>query len=272
MLKEAERLLAEQMRFLRRIKTMKESKLRRLHDSTFIGTKYAFKVPRWMHRSVLERRLFYFFCVKHYHYEREHPIAVEFRKKARFMLSKDYITGLDPAEQAKQALKEEQNFTVTNIKAMPIVEVDRYLASLSLYVEGPERSRRRVLWEWFNKPSSQLIGHLNHDEEKVTPRKKGALNNKYRIRDLILQNPRICYADFMDAFGAQMPTVTRESFNNARCILRKAGYDIPRLPNGPSRPAVVSGPYGHKKRARMLNDTTLLGVEHGEGQESADPF
>lgn len=270
MIQSSKELLAQQFRFLHKIKRMKESKLRKLHDSTFIGTKYSVKVPKWMHRVVVERRLFYYYCLRHYHYPQDHPIAVEFRKQARIVLSLDYLQGVNNVEQAKQRVREMDFFTTTNIRAMPIVDVDRHLAGLSLYVEGPEKVRRKVLWEWFNVPATDLIRHLDSQGKEVAPRRTGPLNNKYKLRDLILKNPRIGWRDFLDAFGKQMPTVTLKSFHNCRWLLRKAGYDIPKLPMGPSRPTVVSGPGGILRRAKMLNDTTLLGVEEENGQE--EPF
>lgn len=243
---------------------MSEVRLRKAHKLTFRESKFDIKIPRWMHRNILERRLFYYFCVKNYHYPKSHPIAVEFRKRAKHVLSKEYLVELDPVEQAKQMTKEAANFTITNVKAMPIVEVDRYLASLSLYVEADEQTRRKVLWEWFNRPSRDLPQHFNEQGKKVAARRKGNLNNKYRLRDLILRNSRLAYDDFMLAFGQQMPTVTRASFNNARSLLKKIGYDIPSLPKGPSKPVVVAGPYGHPKRGRILDDTTIVEVDNGE--------
>lgn len=251
-----EAALRLQFKFLRKLKRMKELKLRRLHKETFKGTRFYVAIPKWMHRNVIERRLFIYFAVKHYHYNKEHPIAKEFRRQAKHILSKEYVHGIDPMQQAKIALKEQQNFTETNIRAMPITEVDRYLTSLGLFVSGNETLRRRVLWEWFNRPAKELVTHFNDKGQKVKARRTSSVNNKYRLRDLILENPTLGFHDFIDAFGQEMPTVTRASFNNARCILRKAGYDIPTLQSGPSNPAVVTGLYGHIQKARVLNDTT----------------
>jgi len=249
-------ILAGQFEFLRKLKNLKDEKLRRMHDRIFADTKYKVHIPRWMHRSILERRLFYYYCMTHYHYNEEHPVTKEYLKRAKFILSVEYIGGIDKATQAKEALKEHLHFTISAVRAMSILEVDRYLASLSLYVEAPEEMRRQCLWEWFNKPTADLVKHFSGEGTKVAMRRKGPLNNKYRIRDLILENPSLSYADFLEAFGQQMPTCSRQSWNNARSILRKAGYDIPRLKTGTSRPAVVYGPYRHPQKGRKLNYTT----------------
>jgi len=263
---ESEYLLAQQFKYLRKVKRMKMGKLRHLHDSTFAGTKYSVRIPKWMHRGMMERRLFFYFCMRNYHYPKGSQIRKEFRRKAKHILSRDYIDGLDPAQVAKQTLKEGLNFTATHIKAMPIVEVDRYLASLSLFVEGPQHLRRKVLWEWFNKPSQDLIPHFNDRGKRV--RKTGPLNNKYNLRDLILQHPSLPYEDFEQAFGDQMPTVTRNSYNATRSTLRKAGYDIPRLHFGRQHPNVIRGEYGQLVRGKTLNDTSLVNVEN-HGQEES---
>ena len=270
MISAQQELLAAQFRFLKGLKSMKESKLRKKHKETFATSKYNVKVPKWMHRSIIERRLFYYYALRNYHYPREHQIAQEFRRKARFILSPDYILGIDRVEDARQRLKQASYFTATNIKAMPIAEVDRYLTGLSLFLECSEDMRRKVLWEWFNKPVGELVDHFG-TRSRMRKVRRGNLNNGFKLLDLILENPRMGYDDFMETFGAQMPTATRNSFNNTRCLLRKAGYDIATLPKGPHRPAVVVGPYGHQQRARMLNDTTLQGVTDGEEQES-EPF
>jgi len=261
----SQQLLKKQFSYLRKLKRLREETLRKLHRKVFKKeSKFYIKVPKWMHRSVIERRLFYYFCARNYHYPDNHHITKEFRKNARHVLSQEYVETLDPSTLAQNRLKEVEHFTITKIKSMPIVEVDRYLASLSIYVEADENIRRKVLWEWFNTPDRKdLIKHFNKRGKTVT---RVGLNNQFRIRDLILEHPTLCYADFMDAYGEQMPTVTRASFSNARCILRKAGYDIPPLPKGPQRPAVVTGQYGYKVKARMLNDTTN-GVENVEAEE-----
>lgn len=246
-------IIGQQFEFLRKVKTLKEVQLRRMHDRIFSDTKYNVKIPTWMHRSIVERRLFYYYCMTHYHYNEEHPVTKEYMKRARFILSEEYVGGIDKTLQAKESLKEHLHFSLSAIRSMTIVEVDRYLASLSLYVEAPEEMRRQCLWEWFNKPSADLINHFSGSGTKVAMRRKGPLNNKYRLRDLILENPSLCYQDFLEAFGQQMPTVSRFSFNNARSMLRKAGYDIPRLKTGICRPAVVYGPYKHPQKGRTLN-------------------
>jgi len=251
-------LLTAQFKYLTMLKKLKDSKLRRLHNDTFIGSKYGVKIPKWMHRTVMERRLFYFYCVQNYHYPKSHPIFKEFRRKAKHILSAEYLTGSTPEEQTKEELKNRDDFTGTNIRAMPIIKVDRLLAGLSLFVDAPEDTRRRILYEWFHSPSKDLIHHLNDKGEKVAARRKGKLNNKYKLRDLIVQNPSLSYDSFMEAFGNEMPSVTRKSFNNTRSLLKVAGYELPTLKTGPSNPVVVTGEHGFKQRARMLNDTTLL--------------
>lgn len=242
--------IAQQFEFLRKLKNLKEEKLRKMHDRIFDKTKYKVRIPRWMHRSVVERRLFYYFCMSHYHYDENHPVTKAYMKQAKFVLSPEYLGGIDKTTQAKEALKEHMNFSASKIRAMTMVEVDRYLASLSLYIEAPEEIRRQCLWEWFNRPSSDLVKHFSDSGTQVAARRTGLLNNKYRLRDLILENPSLCYNDFLEQFGEQMPTVSRFSFNNARSLLRKAGYEIPELKRGICRPAVVYGPYRQPKKGR----------------------
>lgn len=257
-----EAAIEHQFSYLRMLKRLKEAKLRGLHDSTFRHSKrFNVVVPKWMHRSVLEKRLFYYYCVEHYHYPWESTPSKEFRKKASYYLSKEFVSTSDPQKIARQRLKEERNFTVTNIKAMPIVEVDRHLAALGLYIEGPERTRRKVLWEWFNEPASDLIQHFNHKGKMVSA--SGILNNKFCLRKLILENPTLDWHSFLRIFGNDMPTVTRASFNNARSKLKKAGYEIPTTKSS----IVVTGPYGHLTKGKFQTVTTNQEDENGEEHE-----
>lgn len=249
-----EEKLARQFKFLKYLKKLSETKLRRLHDKKFVGSTYGVKIPKWMHRSIVERRLFYYFCLKNYHYPKNHEVTKQFRKAAKKYLSKDYVQAKTPEEVTKERIQDRDYFTGTNIRAMPIAEVDRCLARLGLFVEADERSRRKVLYEWFNEPANKLIRHLNDQGTSVAPRRKGKINNQYKLRDLILEHPTLGYDAFMEAFGNEMPTVTRASFNNTRSLLKKAGYEIPPLKKGSPNPAVVTGPGGIQRRARMLAD------------------
>tara|TARA_R110000751_G_scaffold300963_1_gene413053 strand:- start:35110 stop:35766 length:657 start_codon:yes stop_codon:yes gene_type:complete len=218
-----------------------------------------------MHRSVIERRLFLFYAAKNYHYPKDHDVAKKFKRKARAALDPSTLPSKELGNKS-HVDKHRSYFSKVSIQTMPINEVDRYLAEQSIYVGAKEALRRRVLWEWFNK-----VGTDDKDTVlTVTPRNKGKINNQFGLRDLILANPTICYSDFMVKFGHQMPTVSRTSFNNARCILRKAGYAMPLLPRGPSRPAIVTDSNGHIQRARPLNTTTI--EEPEDGKETTDPF
>lgn len=254
-------LLHQQFKYLRKLKALTEPALRKEHKQVFQGTRFDALVPKWMHRSVMERRLFLIFAIKNYHYPKTHELYIRFKKEVK--------SALDPASLPNRrrggkehVTKTQAYFSRVNIQTMPINEVDRYLVEQNLYVDAKETLRRKVLWEWFNK-----AGDDGDTVTSVTPRNKGQINNQFGLRDLILANPSLCYADFMVKFGVQMPTVSRTSFNNARCILRKAGYTIPRLPRGPSRPAIVTGPYGHIQRARSLNTTTVEDQTDGEEKE-----
>jgi hypothetical protein len=265
--------LNEQFEYLKKIRKMKELALRRFHDTTFIGTRYSVKVPRWMHRSIVERRLFYYYCLRNYHHPKLSIVYQEFKVIARRILSKEYLDNKTPEQITKEELRNTDNFTATNIRAMPIVEVERYLTGLALFVDGSEKQKRKVLYEWFNARSKDLPLHHNTDGRKVARRRTGKLNNKYKLRDLILSHPMLNFDDFRMQFGNEMPTTSRSSFNNTRTLLRKAGYDIPPLKMGPSNPVVVSGMNGITKRGRYLNDTAEIGNENGkEDRTEEEPF
>ena len=257
--------LAAQFKLLRKLRRMSETELRKLHRRKFKHTPWDIRIPSWMHRSVVERRLFMLYCLYNYHYPKDHPIYKEFKRKALHILSRAYLEGIDPEAQTREVLRDRERFTASHIRNMPINEVDRMLTGLSLFVEGDEKTRRKVLYEWFHGPDSRHVKQTSHNGEKFAVRGKGTINNKYKLRDLILSNPTLPFNDFVRHFGHEMPTVSRASYNNTRSLLRKAGYDIPVIPKGPTDPVVVRGQYGHVTRAKMLNDTALQREEdYGE--------
>jgi len=246
-------VLKKQFAYLRKLRGMRSRTLARLHEKKFKGTKWYVEVPRWFHRSIMERRLFFYYCAKNYHYPDSHPITREFRRKAAHILSKQYIADIKPEEYSRKRLRELSLFTRANIDAMSINEVDRYLASLGLFIHSDEEHRRKVLWEWFNEEPSKLGSHLNLKGDKmVRPVRRGSLNNQYVLKDLIVANPEMDYDAFMDTYGGKMPTVTRKSFNFSRCILRKKGYDLPKFAGGPVPP---------DQRRRVVSDHRYLDTE-----------
>lgn len=246
-------VLQNQFEYLRKLKKLPEMRLRKLHKNIFRNSRFFVKIPRWMHRSIIERRLFYYYAANNYHYPKDHAFTREFRRKAKHILSEEYLGTIDPKEDAKQRIKDLAQFNGPNIRAMSIVEVDRYLASLGLFIDADEDLRRQALYEWFNSKPVNLVQHHNSDNRLVRAHRKGNLNNKFYLRDLILDNPTLSFSEFRERYGEQMPTVTRESYNVQRCLLRKSGYSIPFLPRGPSNPTVRRGPQGFSQKARTLN-------------------
>jgi len=245
--------VTNQFKYLRKLRRMPLRRLRYLHKKTFETSAFNVKIPKWIHRSVLERRLFVLFCVKNYHYPKDHRITVQFREQAKHILSEHYIASISPEQHVEEVVKQAEIFSLENIDKMPLIDVDRYLIGAGIYLEATENQRRKVLFEYFNHPISNDIA-----DGGLRRRRKGRLNNSFKLRDLILANPKLSYDDFMLAYSVKMPTVTRGSFNTTRTLLRKAGYAIPDLPKGPWRPVLVVGPYGHPKTsARELADLPL---------------
>ena len=229
-----------QMRILRKLKRTKHIILRRLHRREFSGTPFYMKLPGWAAKDTVIRRLYYLYCYKNYHYPDDHPITIHFRKKAEKFLDPANFVERHKEEESRQQLEDLERFSKRNILAMDINNIDRYLAGLNLHLDAPESQRRRVLWEYFNLPQSERIKTNNEKGNKVRRKRRGRINNKYVLRDLILANPEMTWMEFYTTFHRVMPTVSHSSFNTSRSLLRKAGYNIPRLKTGPAHP-VVSG-------------------------------
>ncbi len=65
---------------------------------------------------------------------------------------------------------------------------------------------------------------LTSERRRVNPGQ-----NRYYLRDLILENQGMSFASFRVRYGHVMPRVTRASFDTTRSLLRRVGYPIPTL-------------------------------------------
>lgn len=240
----------KQNRYRRYLRKIPKRELREKHDKAFAGTKYAVKFDDNYHRSIFERRLWLWFALRHYHFPKEHKAYQHFSERVDRELRPHHFDRVRKEEEARRHLKELDRFSKAGIKAMSINEVDRYLTGLNIFLPDATRAqRRKCLYEYFNEPSKNLPKRFKDTGREVRVHRHGRINNKYVLFDIILKHPDMTYNDFKDKYGAVMPTVTRESFNNQRAKLRKAGYDLPRLKPGPSRPVISGG-----KKARKDGD------------------
>ena len=241
----------EQMRVLRRLKRRSLRDLRKMHDKRFSGTEWYIKLPGWASKDTLVRRLWYLYCYGHYHYPEGHEITAHFRKKAAKFLDPANLAEHHQEDETQRRLGELERFSRRNILSMDVNTIDRFLAGLNMHLEAPPAIRRKVLWEYFNLPQTRMIQTNNAKGNKVRRYRRGRINNKYVMRDLILANPGMGYDAFAATYGEVMPTVTRASFNTARCLLRKTGYTLERLKPGPAHPVVVEGENGDYKKGRL---------------------
>ncbi len=244
------RRLREQFKFLRYIGRLKDRDLRALHKEKFKDTPFEMDVPTSSHRDFLTRRLWFFYCLCNYHYERNTKVYKMFRQRALTALKAPYDDGHDRMEEVcKTKAKEIRMFTLEKIKRMDTNLVDRYLATLGIYAQVEPHERKQMLFEYFHK-------QIRPSKQRQYEQGAGRLNNKYCLRDLILAGPEMSFNQFGLKWGNDMPTVTESSYNNARCLLRRAGYKLPYLRTGPSDPAVIRiiNPNGQVRRGRDNDD------------------
>lgn len=248
------RQFKEQMRVLVRLKKRSLRKLRRMHKEVFAGTEWFVRLPEWMSKDTIVRRLWFYYCYTHYHYPDDHEVTIHFRKRAAEFLDPANLTERHEEEVARNQLRDLERFSKTNILTMDINQIDRYLAGLGragIHVDAPEDVRRRILWEYFNLPQSLIIRTNNAKGNRVRRYRHGRINNKWALKDLILVNQGMGYDAFRATFGEVMPTVTRSSFNTARSLLRKMGYQIERIKPGPAHPVVVEDKDGNQTKGRL---------------------
>jgi len=226
--------LKKQFDYLRKLKKMSFSKLRthyreQISDTPYKNTKMV-KAPR----AEYEKRCFYLFCMRNYHYEKNTSPRIMFFKLAKSVLLKDWEPL--PKDQERERTRklqysQTQLFTKNSINSMPIVAVERYLTEFGIYVDIPNKDKRRLLWELHRLPASKLPKTLNENGEVVSPRglDRTRLNNQYCLRDIILENPSMTYNEFIERWGDKMPQTSRNSFKVTRSQLKKAGYALPDL-------------------------------------------
>ena len=228
-------LIHKQFAYLKYLRRLSLRKLRKLHDKVFRGSRYMFSLPGGIPRDFIERRIWTYFCCKNYHYEKGHPVRTEFFRRAKEILSNTKVSELPPEEAKRERAREHSRFSWDKIQSMPRVELERSLAVAGIYVETTVAMKRQLLYELYHKPKEEL------PEEVIRNNKTSALNNKYVLRDIVIENPRMDYSSFRKTFGNVMPTVSRTSYNSTRTHLRKAGYKLPVLRPGPRNPAIIDG-------------------------------
>lgn len=212
--------LASQFEKLHELKSLGLVQLRALHGNTFTGTKWAVFIPQWMHRSLMEKRIWYRWCVSHYHLPKDHPRAIAFRAKTRVILAQQFVEGYATKEQVhRQQLMEHRRFTKEGIEAMPMEEVDGFLSAIGLFITGTRAQRRKCLWEYFHLPLSKL---------PVKRRRSSVPTVVNTVVGLVRDHPNMGYDEFRARFGRILPTVCRQIFYNARYKLRKQGWPLPR--------------------------------------------
>lgn len=219
-----------QFDYLNKLNRLKQRALVAKHDKVFRGTEFFLEVPRNAHKEFMIRRLWFWYCMNHYHYPRHHMTTEAFEKRARTMLAQPYDDRIDSLYEVSRAQAlNHRAFSREAVKSMPINKVDRFLALLGIFAEVEPWKRKRLLWEYHNRPTKSKSVKDRHQR----------INNKWFLTDVILAHPAMAFDQFVAVYSNQMPAVTRLSYNNTRYRLRMAGYQVPILKSGPTNPAIV---------------------------------
>ena len=239
-----EKKLELQFKYIRKLKRLKGPMIRKMHKEVFRGTKYNVSIVK-PHRNLLERRLLLLFMMKNYHYPKGSGPRIMFFKFARCILKEEYHPLPRKEEEdfkRREQFKQTQLFTKDNVNTMAHNQIDRYLNEFGIYVEIPYSKKRKLLWELHRLPTTKLPKTLNESGKVIDPRHldKVRFDNQFNLRDLILENPNMCYPEFCSAYGNIMPTVSRDSFKSTRSHLKRSGYIMPDL-RGSSEAVVIKG-------------------------------
>lgn len=226
--------LKSQFVYLRRIKRMIPATLRKHHREVMRGTKYAKTKLVKPPRSLIEKRCFYLFCMKHYHFPRGSAPRIMFFKLAKATLMQGF-NPLPPKEEESRKKREQYEmthlFSKVSINAMHHNQVDKYLLAFGIHVEVPYKQKRMLLWELHRYPTRLLPKTMSEKGAIMRPRhlEKMRLENTWNLRDLILENPTMGYVEFSERYGNDMPMTSSGSFKVTRSQLKRAGYEMPDL-------------------------------------------
>lgn len=226
-----EERLEGQFLYMEKLKKLGKMALRDHHDQKFHGTIWWQIMPKAVPNWWIIRRCFYKFCLENYHYPEDSEPYRKFKELAVGKLKERWggHRVLPLEEKTLLEAKAAGQFSWEEVEKMTMNEVDRYLVALGLWADVSQKRRRQMLFEFFNMEFDDI------ETRKVRKYSNGRLNNKYFLRDLILDHPTMTYEEFKVRYGKDMPTTSYHSFGQQRYYLRKAGYDIPRLKPGMKR-------------------------------------
>lgn len=250
-----------QQAFLTNLRQMKVNELKALHRETFnkLPAQFSAKIPYWCNRLVYERRLFLAFAAKNYHLPRGSEARAKFLSQVYRVLQGNFNDAVEDADVAlKKELYKHNVFDRNKIDAMDVKQINRFLSKLGYVFTGEVSTddKRQMLWEYFNLPSYLLV----KKGEAQTLRRLDKEDSK-RLEEIILENPRITWKQFYTKYHKELPLIDNSQFKNKKTLLRKKGYDIPRLDAG-GRTAEERRKYNariraaksyRKRRAKHLN-------------------
>lgn len=200
----------EQIRYLKRLKSMRIDDLRKEHDLFFKG-KLSIESSNYR-RPLLEKRLFTRFCLLHWHLDKTDKRTIKFAEIAREVLSRSYADEY----MMKSVNHQEERY---KIEAMDEDSLDRALADYGLYLDASLVDKQEAL--------SELSEETDLDENEGF--KKLRTRNKYYLTQILQKHPRLTWAKFQEMYGRVMPQTSENTFYKTKAKMRKEGYDLPRL-------------------------------------------
>lgn len=214
----------KQQDYLLLLRRMSRSQLIKEHKRVFAKAPKRWQQPsgKWLPAFVLQRRLWYVFCARHYHVKDQ--VAVDaFRRKADKILSHIYKKG--ESEYLYDIAEENQKFrdyTLEGILKMDQQRVEQICLKLGYIIDAPEKNKKMLLYELIRSQPGDAIPRFNMDGKMVKRRL-----NRYVLQDIILENPTMNWRQFQEEWGPDMPNTTHLSFRECKSRLRrKYGTDV----------------------------------------------
>lgn len=212
--------LDSQYRFLAYIRRLDGRKLRRLHRETFArypeGHPWNVKIPKWVPRHYVERRLWYEFAVRNYHIKGE--FFDQFRKEASRFLRQEYTPDdISAVLSIFSELKRLRGLDLQTIMQMDIERVDQTLMQLGYVVNGTDEVKRLTLFEIVDAQRTDVEAVPKYTTGRIIAR----ATNRWVLADIIRRYPSLTWREFVDKFGPEMPTVNLRSFNDTKSRIRK---------------------------------------------------
>jgi hypothetical protein len=219
-----DKLRAQQL-YYSKLRRLSKTKLLAHHKHVFPSDhRYFIKLPKYLPRHYLERRLYFYYCANKFHLSNKYKKA--FFQRAHKILTHEHTNESLAADLSiVRDLTDFRKFTPEGVLKLPEARVDTYLVRLGYDMQHlPLDEKRQILVELYTMHPGDIVPRFSLRTGRPLRYKRDL--SKLTMKSLILKHPNWCFAEFQERYST-VRSITKQTWYNARRELRKAGYDLP---------------------------------------------